>query len=330
MSTNPIGGPGGSSCRALVVVNDAQDIKVGSTTEWLIARGRSRGWQISTAGVHDFGLGSEEQRLVSATDRRGVRTSVDIAHHDLVMCRTNPARDAASTLAHGFAMRLLGDANAAGVPVLNTPRGLLRADSKAFLLEFSERIRPPMIVTQNVEDAFTYRRAIGGDAVMKPAHGTHGIGVIRVQEDSAETRAQVATLLGSGPLVVQPFLPEAAQGDTRVIVMDGQILAAEGHFCAVRRRPSPNDFRSNVAAGGTAACATLTPAMVAAVDEVRPILQGLGLWLVGLDFVGARVIEVNAYSPGGLPDAAEFEGVDFGAALFEGIERHLTTQAVQS
>jgi glutathione synthase len=57
-----------------------------------------------------------------------------------------------------------------------------------------------------------------------------------------------------------------------------------------------------------------------AVKAVGPIFREDGLTFVGLDFVGDRIIEINAYSPGGLPDAELFFERPFLSAIADVIE----------
>jgi len=301
----------------LVLVNDPEEVKSQSTTADLIRLCGRPGWKVSLAGVKSFWLNHRASAMVTCVDPSTQRaTDRRLMVFDLVLSRTNPARDApANVLAHRFAMRLLKRATGDGLLVLNDPAGLELADSKAFLLELSPLDRPATIVVQDPGPALAFIDTFDGDAVIKPAHGTHGTGVIRLVNGAAGNRQIIASLLDKGPLVVQPFLPEASAGDTRVLLVDGGPLVHEGNTCAVRRIPAEGDFRSNVAAGGSPARAEITPGMRRVIERVGPRLREAGLWLVGLDFVGDRIIEINAYSPGGLADASRFEGVDFAAAL---------------
>jgi glutathione synthase len=45
------------------------------------------------------------------------------------------------------------------------------------------------------------------------------------------------------------------------------------------------------------------------------------MFLVGLDCVGAKLMEINVFSPGGLGSAAKFEKVDFSHAVIASLER---------
>jgi glutathione synthase len=45
------------------------------------------------------------------------------------------------------------------------------------------------------------------------------------------------------------------------------------------------------------------------------------MFLVGLDMVGNKLLEINVFSPGGLGTAERLENVDFTAAVIEGLEQ---------
>ena len=47
--------------------------------------------------------------------------------------------------------------------------------------------------------------------------------------------------------MVQAFLPEVAEGDKRIVLVDGEVAGA------INRMPGEGEIRSNLAVGGTAA-----------------------------------------------------------------------------
>ena len=71
-------------------------------------------------------------------------------------------------------------------------------------------------------------------------------------------------------------------------------------YAAFRRRPGETDVRSNMSAGGSAEAVKVTDEMLQLVEAVRPKLLADGMFLVGLDIVGDKLMEVNVFSPGGL------------------------------
>ncbi len=76
-----------------------------------------------------------------------------------------------------------------------------------------------------------------------------------------------------------------------------------------------------MSAGGTAAKAQITDAMLRIADVVRPKLQRDGMFLVGLDIAGDKLMEINVFSPGGLGSVRKLQGVDFATLVIEALEQ---------
>src|SRR6185503_12373443 len=88
-----------------------------------------------------------------------------------------------------------------------------------------------------------------------------------------------------------------------------------------RRVSAKGDVRSNLHAGGKLARAVVTDEMLELAEVVRPKLIQDGMFLVGLDIVGSKLMEINVFSPGGLGSAQKFEKVDFSRAVIAALER---------
>ena len=56
-------------------------------------------------------------------------------------------------------------------------------------------------------------------------------------------------------------------------------------------------------------------------ELVKPKLVEDGMFLVWLDIVGDKLMEINVFSPGGLGSAQQFEKVNFSRYVIEAIER---------
>ena len=125
----------------------------------------------------------------------------------------------------------------------------------------------------------------------------------------------------NGYVVAQEYLPAAAEGDMRLFMMNGQPLRFKGKYAAFRRIRSSDDIRSNIHAGGEKEKAIVDDVALRIAEIVRPKLVEDGMFLVGLDIVGSKLMEINVFSPGGLGSARHFEGVNFSQSVIEGIER---------
>ena len=78
-----------------------------------------------------------------------------------------------------------------------------------------------------------------------------------------------------------------------------------------------------MAVGGTAARVRLDQKMLEIVEIVRPKLVQDGMFLVGLDIVGDKLMEINVFSPGGLGSSQKLEGENFAAGVIHAIEQKL-------
>ena len=61
--------------------------------------------------------------------------------------------------------------------------------------------------------------------------------------------------------------------------------------------------------------------MLAVAEAVKPKLVADGMFLVGLDIVGSKLMEINVFCPGGLGGMEQVEGVNFSGAVIDAIER---------
>ena len=107
----------------------------------------------------------------------------------------------------------------------------------------------------------------------------------------------------------------------RLFVMNGAPLKYKGKYAAFRRLRSGDDIRSNIHAGGQKEAAKITDVHLKLAEVVRPKLVQDGMFFVGLDIVGDKLMEINVFSPGGLGSAGDFENVNFSRGVIESLER---------
>jgi glutathione synthase len=62
-------------------------------------------------------------------------------------------------------------------------------------------------------------------------------------------------------------------------------------------------------------------------ELIRPKLVADGMFLVGIDIVGDKILEVNVFSPGNLNSCSRLAGVDFSAPIIDAIERKVAIVA---
>ncbi len=327
--------------RFLFLVNDAGDVKPAQTTAMLmaVAARQHEVWVSGVDGISgkDHGLkdglnnGPNDSQIWAAAKRVVARAGEDvgavigaIAHQplksialeaatlDILFIRTNPARDLARSGLHSAALSLARLAAAKGVCVLNRPDGLIRAATKLYLLEMPAFTYPPTLVSAQRDQIVEFIEQLPGPAVLKPLQGTRGNDVFFVTSGADQNLNQmIDVILRQGLVMAQGCIPGAEKGDTRVVVMQGEVLEIQGKPAAIQRVPTKGDFRSNLHAGGTAQPGVVTAEMRRVVRAVADLLIRDGLFLVGLDFIGHQLLEINVFSTGGLRDAERFTGQAF-------------------
>ena len=237
---------------------------------------------------------------------------------DVLLLRSNPSVQRAWAQSAGIHFGRLAMRH--GVIVLNDPNGLAKAANKLYLQTFPETVRPRTLVTRHLGrlEGFLDEE---GSVIVKPLQGSGGAGVFIVRNDAEHNLEDIfASVSRDGYVIAQEYLPAAAQGDTRLFLMNGLPLKYKGKYAAFRRVRTGDDIRSNIHAGGRLRRAELNDTMLELAEVVRPRLVEDGMFLVGLDIVGDKLMEINVYSPGGLGSAQKFEKVNFTRAVLNALQ----------
>lgn len=262
---------------------------------------------------------------LASVQRDETSEPISVDDLDVLMMRNDPADDA---IARPWAITsgvLFGQLSVArGTLVVNDPDGLANALNKTYFQHFPESVRPRTLISRDPIDIASFVDELGGRAVLKPLQGSGGSGVFFVSGDEAANLNQIVEALGrDGYVVVQEELAAATQGDVRMFIMNGDPLRADGKYAAFRRVNTGPDPRSNMRVGGKAEAVEVTDAMLELVDLVRPKLLADGMFLVGLDIAGDKLMEVNVFSPGGLGTCKMLYEVDFAAVVIEALAHKL-------
>jgi glutathione synthase len=266
---------------------------------------------------------SPERYLADVQGDGGVEAHLQLGDLDVVLLRNDPADDAVDrpwAVTAGVAFGHLIEAS--GVFVVNDPAHLAHALNKAYFQHFPEIVRPRTLISRDEGVITEFVADLGGRAVLKPLQGSGGSGVFLVSdEESPNLKQIIEAICRDGYVVAQEHLPDAADGDVRMFVLNGVPLESEGHVAAFRRVNEGPDLRSNMSVGGKAVEVEVTADMLRLVDAVRPKLLDDGMFLVGLDIVGDKLMEVNVFSPGGLGSCQRLYGADFAVPVIEDLER---------
>ncbi len=259
------------------------------------------------------------QRVAGDHFQRGDYELVDLGRDiDVVLMRQDPPFDLGYITGTHILERLAGR-----TLVTNDPAAVRNAPEKVLVLDFA-RFMPPTLVARRLDDVRAFHGRHPGDLVVKPLHGNGGKAVFRVPADGSNLGA-LTELFGNvwpEPFMVQPFLPEVAEGDKRIVLVDCVFAGA------INRKAGAGEFRSNLAVGGYAEAATLTAREEEICAAMGPVLKEKGLLFVGIDVIGGKwLTEINVTSPTGIVAIDRFNGTDTGGLIWNAIEaRHAAMQ----
>jgi glutathione synthase len=323
------------------VVNDIKTEEAAFTTTRLAMSAVNLGHKSYTFGVGDFMYAADGSIHARARSTNGkahkslerflkilqsdeAKTeTICLDDLDVLLLRNDPSTDATERPWAASSGILFGQLVARrGVMVLNDPEHLAHALNKTYFQQFPEEVRPKTCISRHVDEIKNFITEQGGRAVIKPLQGSGGKNVFLVgQDEKANLNQMIDAVLRDGYCVAQEYLPAATKGDVRLFVMNGRPLMHDGNYAAFRRINKTGDARSNMHSGGESEPVEVTDKMLRLVEIVRPKLVADGMFLVGLDVVQDKLIEINVFSPGGLGSASQFSGVDFPALVIEDLER---------
>lgn len=243
-----------------------------------------------------------------------VDDTLHLPSFDAVIMRKDPPFDVSYVTATWF----LSEAVRQGAKVFNCPEALRNHSEKLALLEFLE-FAPPTIISHDLEDIKAFHRQ-HQDIIIKPLDGMGGMGIFRVKEDGLNIASIVESLgdVGRRALMVQKFIPEIAEGDKRVLLIGGEPVPY-----SLARVPQEGEVRGNLAAGGRGVAQKLSKKELDVATKIGPQLAARGLHLIGLDFIGGYLTEINVTSPTCFVEITEQTGHDVAKQWLNNLEKYL-------
>lgn len=290
------------------------------TTLAIMLEAQRRGWEIYVLEQNDLWL--LDGTVFARTDRVTLHDNsehwfditeeliAELAEFDIILMRKDPPFNTE----YIYTTYLLELAEAKGVKVFNKPQSLRDANEKLFAAWFPQ-CTPPTLVTRSAQQL---REFIDNhsDAVLKPLHGMGGGSIFRLQQHDPNINVVIETLTENGAttIMAQKFLPEIAQGDKRIIMINGEPVPY-----ALARIPKAGEIRGNLAAGGTGVGVELSDHDRWICSQVGPTLRDKQLVLVGLDVIGDYLTEINVTSPTCVREIEKIYGINICAQFLEAI-----------
>jgi len=207
--------------------------------------------------------------------------------------------------------------------MINSTGGQIVGNSKLYTLNFPDIIpvthvsRDPKRLKKIIDD-------FGGAMVIKPLQRFGGEGVIKVSTKDHENLNSLINYYVKGyenyperePIMVQEFMEIVKKdGDIRILLLNGEILGA------MRRKPQKGDFRTNVHAGATVFKHEVTDWEKEICRVIKDRLIKDGLYFVGIDVIGDKLVEINCVSPGGIPRINRLDDVKLETRVIDFVEQ---------
>lgn len=321
------------------VINQTHKEEPIYTTTTLALKALQRGHQVYYIGLADFYY---DQEIIVAAHARQVspneniqsgedllhllsnteKALVNLSDVDVLWLRFDPSTEMTKRpWAAEAGLQFAELAQKQGVWVINNPSILAHASNKMYLENFDESIRPKTIITRNHVDVEHFFKEQNESIILKPLKGSGGKNVFIINQEHPENLKQIEEAIArDGYVIAQEYLPAASEGDIRFFLLNGKPIVVNGKYAAVQRVGKKGDIRSNIHQGGTAEAPDINDDVLRVAEKVSEQLIKDGMYLVGLDIVGDKIMEINVFSPGALNLAEKIHGEDFTSAVIQDLE----------
>lgn len=291
----------------------------------ILLEAQRRGWQLHYFELADLsvrdGVALGNSRTLQVRDDNAdwftlehTATRIELGDLDVIFMRKDPPFD----MEFVFSTYILGLAQQAGALVCNAPSALRDVNEKMATTLFPQ-LCPATLVSR---DAAVFKDFLAEhqDIILKPLDGMGGARVFRVRAGDQNLSVIMEVLTGYGETyaMAQQFLPAIAQGDKRILLIDGEPVPY-----ALARIPAQGELRGNLAAGGRGEGVALTANDEQICRTVGPWLRELGIVFAGLDVIGDKLTEINVTSPTCIRELDALYDLNIGAQLLDAVEARL-------
>lgn len=132
------------------------------------------------------------------------------------------------------------------------------------------------------------------EAILKPLNRCFGSGVYYLNNGDKNLLTIINNMTEEGktPVMVQKYIPAASSGDKRVLII-GKTVMDE----CIQKLPGDHNFKFSVHSDRFFKDAVLTKKEKETAQLIADKLSEKGLYLIGLDVIDEKVIEINVTSP---------------------------------
>ncbi len=199
---------------------------------------------------------------------------------------------------------------------INHPRGIRNAPEKISMLAY-KKIIPPTIITRTKKEINDFTKK-NGKCVIKPLYGNGGesIFLLNSQDENYNQITERFIDEFKEPFIIQKFLPQIKYGDKRIILINGEPIAA------LRRIPKKNEIRSNIHVGGNCEPIKISTQDLKICNAIKQFLKDEGLFFVGIDIIGKYLTEINVTSPTCIQEIKKLHRIDISKIIWDQLSKN--------
>ena len=201
------------------------------------------------------------------------------------------------------------------IKIFNNPSSIRSHNEKLSILQFNDLI-PPSLVTSSfsaIKEFISKHKKV----ILKPLDGMAGNGIFMVTKEDKNLNVILETMIGDSHhlIMVQKFIPEITEGDTRIILINGEPLPY-----GLARIPRPDEIRANLAKGGAGVIRKINQNDEIIINRIKPYLIEKNLNFVGIDVIGPYLTEINVTSPTGLVEIQNQSNINYAELVINALQ----------
>lgn len=266
---------------------------------------------------------STEVYLKDLKSPQGIRERITVDDLDILMLRSQSAREGEHlTWSKTAGINFGNVALRSGVIVLNDPGALAGALDKMYVRNLPQHILPKTLISCNPDEIKKFVEDVGGVAVLKGFQGSSSQAVFLVTlKNRGNLNQMIDAIVNHGYAIVQEYLPSAEQGSIRMFLLNGEPLRHKGKVAAFQWVRTEGGMRRDIHSPGSTEPVKLIDIHYQIAEAVRPRLVQDGMFLVGINIIGDKLIDIDAFNPDGLITAQSYEKANFSEAVIQSMER---------
>lgn len=235
----------------------------------------------------------------------------NIQYFNKIFIRKDPPFDSSYlNLTH-----ILDHIKSGDIKIFNDPSSIRSHNEKLSILQFNDLIVPSLVTSSfsAIKEFISKHKKV----ILKPLDGMAGNGIFMVTNKDKNLNVILETMIGDShhSIMAQKFIPEIKDGDTRIILINGEPLPY-----GLTRIPQSNEIRANLAKGGSGVIRKINKNDEIIINRIKPYLLEKKLSFVGIDIIGSYLTEINVTSPTGLAEIQNQSNINYAEFIINALQ----------